>query len=116
MELDPHGVALTSYFPRHLLRGKPQRHISMLRGHDYMVDTTCALAAPLQSSSLHPQDTLLTAQKNMLGKLSEHSVQPPVSIEDVAGQQPVFMQNPLQKAFQMNLGCAKKEQEELVAA
>ena len=46
MELDRHGVALKSYFRRHLVRGRPQRHLSMRQGHDYMQDASCPLPPP----------------------------------------------------------------------
>ena len=46
MELDKHGVALRSYFPRRLLRGRPHRHLAMRRGHDYTLDASCALPTP----------------------------------------------------------------------
>ena len=47
MELDKHGVALRSYFPRRLLRGRPHRHLAMRKGHDYTLDASCALPTPL---------------------------------------------------------------------
>ena len=53
MELDRHGVALRSYFRRNLVRGRPQRHLSMLKGHDYTRDASCAL----------PQDALIDGVK-----------------------------------------------------
>lgn len=56
MVLDKNGVALTSYFPRRLLRGRPQRHISVLRGHDYMLHASCAL--PTAACSSGPRDGL----------------------------------------------------------
>ena len=46
MELDKHGVALRSYFPRRLLRGRPHRHLAMRKGHDYTLDASCALPTP----------------------------------------------------------------------
>ena len=52
MVLDKDGVALTSYFPRRLLPGRPQRHISALRGHDYMLHASCALPIAACSSGL----------------------------------------------------------------
>ena len=52
MVLDKNGVALTSYFPRRLLPGRPQRHISALRGHDYMLHASCALPIAACTSGL----------------------------------------------------------------
>ena len=52
MVLDKDGVALTSYFPRRLLPGRPQRHISALRGHDYMLHASCALPYAACSNGL----------------------------------------------------------------
>lgn len=46
MELDRDGVALQSYFRRHLVRGRPQRHLSMRQGHDYVRDASCPLPLP----------------------------------------------------------------------
>ena len=51
MELDVHGVALKSYFRRHLVRGRPQRHLSMRQGHDYMRNASCPLPQPALISS-----------------------------------------------------------------
>lgn len=52
MVLDKDGVALTSYFPRRLLPGRPQRHISALRGNDYMLHASCALPYAACSNGL----------------------------------------------------------------
>ena len=63
MELDKHGVALRSYFPRRLLRGRPHRHLAMRKGHDYTLDASCALPTPPfiedSSSSSSSSDSLV---------------------------------------------------------
>ena len=60
-----HGVALKSYFRRHLVRGRPQCHLSLRQGHDYVRDASCPLPLPAlinDSSSL----TLATSQDSVL--------------------------------------------------
>ena len=66
MELDKHGVALRSYFPRRLLRGRPHRHLAMRKGHDYTLDASCVLpdASVLEdSSSSSSRDSLVLQQQ-----------------------------------------------------
>ena len=65
MELDKHGVALTSYFPRRLVQGRPQLHISQLKGHDYLLNASCPLPdqLPTESAStglVQPSGSVLT--------------------------------------------------------
>ena len=68
MEIDRHGVALKSYFRRHLVPGRPQRHLSMREGHDYMRDASCPLPAaalsngPSSNMLAMPQDGILAEQ------------------------------------------------------
>ena len=64
MELDKHGVALRSYFPRRLLRGRPHRHLAMRKGHDYIKDASCALPVPplVEDSSSDGGSSLMLEQ------------------------------------------------------
>ena len=70
MELDRHGVALKSYFRRHLVPGRPQRHLSVRKGHDYMRDASCPLPLVLTNNSssqalVPPQDSVMSGQMQL---------------------------------------------------
>ena len=62
MEIDRHGVALKSYFRRHLVPGRPQRHLSMRKGHDYVRKASCLL--PTAALSNGPSSNILPMPQN----------------------------------------------------
>ena len=94
MDLDKHGVALRSYFPRRLLRGRPHHHLAMRKGHDYTLDASCALPTPALitdsgssgGGSLvlqQPQHGMLT-EPNMLWQLDQSLTAARGAVEDTS--------------------------------
>ena len=74
MELDKHGVALRSYFPRRLLRGRPHRHLAMHKGHDYILDASCALPTP---SLIEDSSSSRRSSSLVLEQCARHTVTEP---------------------------------------